>query len=171
MDLADGDIRSALNTLQFMQRNFGRISRDKITMAAVGHKDVGVTNHQLWRRVFGESMQAKAKQKLGGSALTAAEQREELRELKQMVESSSNMPQLLEGCHSNCFSAASSWTTHDMDMAKSAELCDWLVHAEKLQMAGERYLVPAVMAFHHTCKAVRSLRRCVSQQRKGGSKI
>ena len=157
MDLADGDIRSALNTLQFMQRNFGRISRDKITMAAVGHKDVGVTNHQLWRRVFGESMQAKAKQKLGGSALTAAEQRDELRELKQMVESSSNMPQLLEGCHSNCFSAASSWTTHDMDMAKSAELCDWLVHAEKLQMAGERYLVPAVMAFHHTCKAVRIL--------------
>lgn len=58
-----------------------------------------------------------------------------------------------------------------MDMAKSSELCDWLVHAEKLQMAGERYLVPAVMAFHHTCKAVRSLRRCVSQQRKGGSKI
>jgi chromosome transmission fidelity protein 18 len=153
VEIADGDIRSALNTLQFMQRKFGRISRDAITMAAVGHKDVGVTNFQLWRRIFGESMQAKAKALSAGlgSATTAAAQREELYELKQMVESSSNMNQLLEGCHANCFTAASSWTTHDTTMAKTAQLCDWLVFAETIRL--ERFIVPAVMAFHHTCKA------------------
>ncbi len=153
VEIADGDIRSALNTLQFMQRKFGKISRDAITMAAVGHKDVGVTNFQLWRRIFGESLQAKARALSAGlgSATTAAAQREELHELKQMVESSSNMNQLLEGCHANCFTAASSWTTHDITMSKTAQLCDWLVYAETIQL--ERYVVPAVMAFHHTCKA------------------
>ena len=153
VEIADGDIRSALNTLQFMQRKFGKISRDAITMAAVGHKDVGVTNFQLWRRIFGESVQAKAHALTAGvgSAMTAAAQREELHQLKQMVESSSNMNQLLEGCHANCFTAASSWTTHDITMSKTAQLCDWLVFAETIQL--ERYVVPAVMAFHHTCKA------------------
>eukprot|EP01043_Picozoa_sp_COSAG02_P018078 COSAG02_NODE_834_length_16653_cov_9.111977_7_plen_880_part_00 len=153
VEIADGDIRSALNTLQFMQRKFGKISRDAITMAAVGHKDVGVTNFQLWRRVFGESLQAKARALSAGlgSATTTAAEREELHELKQMVESSSNMNQLLEGCHANCFTAASSWTTHDITMSKTAQLCDWLVYAETVQL--DRYVVPAVMAFHHTCKA------------------
>lgn len=153
VEIADGDIRSALNTLQFMQRKFGKISRDAITMAAVGHKDVGVTNFQLWRRIFGESVQAKARALSAGagSAMTAAAQREELHQLKQMVESSSNMNQLLEGCHANCFTAASSWTTHDITMSKTAQLCDWLVFAETIRL--ERYAVPAVMAFHHTCKA------------------
>lgn len=153
VEIADGDIRSALNTLQFMQRKFGRISRDAITMAAVGHKDVGVTNFQLWRRIFGESMQAKTQALSNGARSNQARtaETEEVRELKGMIESSTNMSQLLEGCHSNAFTAASSWTTHDRSMTKASQLCDWLVYAETVRL--ERYIVPAVMAFHHTCKA------------------
>ena len=43
VDIVDGDIRSALNTLQFMQRKFGSVAvgSESVALAAVGHKDVG----------------------------------------------------------------------------------------------------------------------------------
>ena len=46
-----------------MQRKFGRVEKESIALAAVGHKDVGKTNFELWKRIFGETTTAKAAQK------------------------------------------------------------------------------------------------------------
>ena len=39
------------------------VEKESIALAAVGHKDVGKTNFELWKRIFGETTQAKAAQK------------------------------------------------------------------------------------------------------------
>ena len=85
VDIVDGDIRAALNTLQFMQRNFGQISSSSIAMAAVGHKDVGKSNFELWKSIFGVSAQVKAASK-HGKAVPPALRKAELRELELAIE-------------------------------------------------------------------------------------
>lgn len=211
VDIVDGDIRAALNTLQFMQRNFGQISSSSIAMAAVGHKDVGKSNFELWRSIFGVSAQIKAASK-HGKAVPLSLRKAELRELELAIESSSNfhqvreilaivflsvcasprsspppprcvgwtgttppmhssyartpvrcrgteeeaaadghhlLAQLLEGCHANCFTATTSWTTHDITMKHTADLTEWLCFASRCHA---RFVPTAVMAFHHVCR-------------------
>ena len=49
---AENDIRSCLNTLQFIRRKTTRLTSAMLSTMLVGHKDVGKSLYQLWEQIF-----------------------------------------------------------------------------------------------------------------------
>ena len=151
-ELVDGDIRSALNTLQFMQRKYGRISKDTLAIAAIGHKDVGKSNFELWTQIFSTPRVVKG---LGVSTTGAGGSKVDLaveyfKQLRLTIDGHGDAVGLLAGCHSNYLTATPRWSTHDMAMTKTLELSEWLSYADKVR--NQNFLTPAVLAFHRYCK-------------------
>jgi len=61
VQLADHDIRSCLNTLQFIRRKGRTLTADMLTSSAVGHKDVLKSLFDVWREIFQKSSSVKHK--------------------------------------------------------------------------------------------------------------
>ena len=112
-ELVDGDIRSALNTLQFMQRKYGRISKDTLAIAAIGHKDVGKSNFELWTQIFSTPRVVKG---LGVSTTGAGGSKVDLaveyfKQLRLTIDGHGDAVGLLAGCRSNYLTATPRWST------------------------------------------------------------
>lgn len=52
VDLAEGDMRSCLNTLQFIKAKSGRVDQASLRSAAVGLKDSGTSPSAVWQTLF-----------------------------------------------------------------------------------------------------------------------
>lgn len=63
-EMTDGDIRSCLNTLQFIRGKSTRFSKDMIEHTPLGRKDVGKNLHSVWSDIFNASS-AKKKRAFG----------------------------------------------------------------------------------------------------------
>ncbi|KAL6076877.1 AAA domain-containing protein [Balamuthia mandrillaris] len=58
-DLSDCDVRSCLNTLQFIRRKSRYLTPELVTSAAVGHKDVLKSLFEIWKDIFRRPRNAK----------------------------------------------------------------------------------------------------------------
>lgn len=64
VDLTDGDVRSCLNTLQFIKSRTSEVTEKVVRTAAVGMKDGGASLHDVWQNLF-VPVSAKAMRKQG----------------------------------------------------------------------------------------------------------
>lgn len=67
-EITDGDIRSCLNTLQFIRGKSTTFSKDMIEHTPLGKKDVGKTLNSVWNDIF-NARSAKKNRAFGATAL------------------------------------------------------------------------------------------------------
>jgi chromosome transmission fidelity protein 18 len=65
-EMTDGDIRSCLNTLQFIRGKSIRFTKDMIEHTPLGKKDIGKNLHSVWHDIFNASS-AKKKRVFGSN--------------------------------------------------------------------------------------------------------
>lgn len=108
--LADNDIRSCLNTLQFMQRDSNKLTCEKIRTSVVGQKDVSKSIFNVWEQIFHPQSKKNAfKERLSRSfgtpmGITESKQSSSFYHLYDLINSHGNIEKIIEGCHSHYLS-------------------------------------------------------------------
>ena len=103
--LADNDIRSCLNSLQFMRRKSTTITVDMVKSSAVGSKDLTKSVFTVWDQIFFPKNKRKALQerlaKAFGSPIEKRGNESLIHYLNDLILSQDNLNMVIEGCHSH----------------------------------------------------------------------
>ena len=106
--LADNDIRSCLNTLQFMRRRNQKVTSDTIRESTVGQKDASKSIFTVWDQIFHPQHKKKLFQDrlvkgLGGipSKEDAGEALSPFFHLNNLISCHGDIEKVVEGCHSH----------------------------------------------------------------------
>ena len=178
----DNDIRSCLNTLQFLASNGVRtLSRDAVVNTCVGHKDRKVAMFDVWRAIFTvpkRDHQAGAATSRGGNSFQKKGQYFEQRRSRGQNEDSMrqkkrrdlgadkvmsvtsrlgrDMGRILDGIHSN-FATQS---FNDPMLTKTAAVLDWLCFSDMCNFVVHTKQQWKLMAYPSSaCAAVHMLTR------------
>ncbi|BEJ10866.1 hypothetical protein CspHIS471_0102880 [Cutaneotrichosporon sp. HIS471] len=123
VDLAGADVRSCLNTLQFIKSRSPVLTADAIKSSSIGAKDAGTTLNTVWNALF-VPMAAKQRRKEMG----AADDGRYVDRLAFMLQACGDYDRVVQGCFENY--------THlkplDTSFANICRLHDWVGYFDHL---------------------------------------
>ncbi|KAJ2962123.1 hypothetical protein NQZ79_g2691 [Umbelopsis isabellina] len=119
-EMTDGDIRSCLNTLQFIRGKSTRFSKDMIEHTPLGRKDVGKNLHSVWSDIFNASS-AKKKRAFGSNQHNENDNSYGSR-LAEDAMTNGEFERLMQGC----FESYPKMKFHDVAGQKIVANFDWL---------------------------------------------
>ncbi|RUP44404.1 hypothetical protein BC936DRAFT_149509 [Jimgerdemannia flammicorona] len=131
-DLAEGDVRSCLNTLQFMRSRSSFLTVEMLDEAPVGRKDMGKSLFSIWEEIF-QGSNSRKKQRMvalksffdehGNRSARKAERTElYVSQLAQIIHTNGDFDKLVQGCFENY----PKMKFHDVACDKLVQLGDWL---------------------------------------------
>eukprot|EP00041_Stephanoeca_diplocostata_P006930 m.95929 g.95929 ORF g.95929 m.95929 type:complete len:1017 (-) comp16625_c0_seq2:77-3127(-) len=148
-DVAGGDIRSCLSTLQFSTMKTKRFTMDSMS-EFLGHKDKDVGLFTVFDRIFTkrDSVRTLKRARIEGAKSSA-------QQLLHLVMANSQYDKLVEGCYENYLSVKG-LGSFDPTMTKVTAVTDWMLFTDELERTiAERqtfalmgYLPYTVLAFH-----------------------
>ncbi|KAI9015677.1 P-loop containing nucleoside triphosphate hydrolase protein [Phycomyces nitens] len=115
-DSTDGDIRSCLNTLQFIRGKSTVFSRDMVNKSGPGQKDMGKSLFSVWEDLF--SAPTGAKMRNNGET----ESDRYIGRLVRSVSVNGDYEKIMQGC----FEAYPNMRFHDVALKKCVEMSEWL---------------------------------------------
>ncbi|KAI8577410.1 hypothetical protein K450DRAFT_252301 [Umbelopsis ramanniana AG] len=119
-EITDGDIRSCLNTLQFIRGKSTNFTKDMIEHTPLGKKDVGKTLNSVWNDIF-NARNAKKNRAFGATALDENENAYVSRIAEGAI-TNGEYERLMQGC----FESYPKMKFHDVAGAKIVAAFDWL---------------------------------------------
>ncbi|KAI8906203.1 hypothetical protein DFJ77DRAFT_477944 [Powellomyces hirtus] len=102
-ELTDGDMRSCLNSLQFLKRKTNTLTLDAITGADVGQKDVARGLFVIWQEIFGGFVQ-RGKKKVVVVKERGDDQDDTgryIQRLHTLIAGNGEYDKIIQGCHEN----------------------------------------------------------------------
>ncbi|KAJ1548936.1 hypothetical protein HK405_012647, partial [Cladochytrium tenue] len=154
-EMTGGDIRSSLNTLQFLRQRSAVLSAEMVAAADVGQKDMTRGLFALWERVF--TIPA-GKNK---SVDTDLERKRHVEKLLQSVSASGDVEKVLQGCFENYLNipvvdVARQSGGAVTEQTKAEQMLDWLVFHDSVDARARQsgrfelrgYEPYAVVKFH-----------------------
>lgn len=180
-NLADHDIRSCLNTLQFIKRKGKVLTADMLASTAVGHKDVLKSLYDVWREIFQKAAPSKHKalrdlitrqsaeksdyydtlgydpdaptRRYGGGASQHEQSRFD--SLYETLADHGEMERIIDGCFENYLK----FTMNDPCLAKTTDCLDWLEFTDEMSVLIQKeqhftfrkYLPAAPMVINRHC--------------------
>ncbi|BGO89065.1 Chromosome transmission fidelity protein 18 [Rhodotorula toruloides] len=125
VDVAEGDLRSCLNTLQFIKRNGSTVDEHAIRSSALGQKDTGTSSSQVLDRLF-----KKPPRKRGAPSgdRVGADERYVARIVKD-VQTSGEYEKIAQGCFENYLTARSA---NNEALPRIQQALDWIYLYDQL---------------------------------------
>ncbi|CAO3645970.1 unnamed protein product [Cunninghamella echinulata] len=120
-DMTDGDLRSCLNTLQFIRSKSSMFNKDMLNDDNLGKKDTGMSVFNTWEALF-TARHSKGFQK-------GNQQDGYLSRIYNMIASSGETDKLMQGC----FEAYPFMKFHDVALQKVVQMNNWLDFYDQLQ--------------------------------------
>ncbi|KAJ3415604.1 Chromosome transmission fidelity protein 18 [Chytridiales sp. JEL 0842] len=168
-ELTDGDIRSCLNTLQFIRKRSHTLSSAELASIDVGHKDMSRGLFKVWESIFTtpsardmKKMQflAKTSDSYNGYGKKAdGDASRYMNRLLDLIASSGEVEKILQGCYENYLKMRiidSAVQTTATGSTKAEQAMDWLLFYDKMDrrinMMADfelmRYQPLAIVNFH-----------------------
>ncbi|KWU40983.1 P-loop containing nucleoside triphosphate hydrolase protein, partial [Rhodotorula sp. JG-1b] len=119
VEVAEGDLRSCLNTLQFIKRNGSTVDAEAIRSSALGQKDTGTSSSQVLNRIF-----KKPPRKRGapGASGVGVDERYVARIVRD-VQTSGEYEKISQGCFENYLTASG---TNAEALPRIVDALDWI---------------------------------------------
>ncbi|KAJ3385624.1 hypothetical protein HDU84_002107 [Entophlyctis sp. JEL0112] len=138
-ELTDGDIRSSLNTLQFLRRKSRILTIDMLRSVAVGHKDMTRGLFKVWEEIFTIPSAKKMKriiQVFDGNDSDADANRY-INRLLHLISASGEVDRILQGCFENylklpIIDIAASSTKSSRSTTRIEQALEWMLFHDKL---------------------------------------
>jgi len=131
-ELADNDIRSCLNTLQFIRKKTTVLSASALSTSLVGHKDVAKSMFKIWEAIFLTDSSAAMRAMLGAKAGAWSSSKPKTQaddgdlaphlRLYSSIMSLNETGRLIEGVRENLGQVK----YVDPDLTKTVQVLDWL---------------------------------------------
>eukprot|EP00897_Mesotaenium_endlicherianum_P008791 jgi/Mesen1/7940/ME000422S07100 len=120
------DIRSCLNTLQFLHRNGKALRADDVGAQVIGRKDTAKSMFDIWQEVF----QRKKPRAGADHPLTdgAAAQHAEFNRFHSLLANHGDHDMVMDGVHENFLKMR----YHDASLEKTMEALEWMADADML---------------------------------------
>ncbi|CAG8478707.1 10923_t:CDS:10 [Paraglomus brasilianum] len=154
VDAAEGDLRTCLNTLQFLSQKSKVITAEMVNRDSIGLRDVNQSLFHIWEEIF--QLKSGQKKRIEGRIVTeeVAASREDkyLARLSSMINTNSEYDKLMQGCFENY----PNMKFNDSNFSKRLDVCDWLVFYDQVnqrlnsrqQFGLQPYLPYSLAAFH-----------------------
>jgi DNA polymerase III delta prime subunit len=154
-DVVEMDIRSALNTLQFVHSRGAKLTAATINGLSVGRKDTEKTRFQVWDAVFCDREVKKDNilrfrdmretEEVNNKSVTSASSTHDTksRELQSLLADAGDMDKIMEGIFHNYPSVGYS----DPSLSKTVECADWLAYADLLDQRISSEVEMGLMAY------------------------
>ncbi|KAJ3129931.1 Chromosome transmission fidelity protein 18 [Physocladia obscura] len=140
-ELTDGDIRSSLNTLQFMRRKSRIFTIDMLAKVDVGHKDMTRGLFKVWEEIF-MVPSAKRRKKIGGGFSQTDDGSDKnanryVHRLLSLIAASGEIDKILQGCFDNylkmqIIDSVSSSIENSRHGTKIEQALDWMIFNDKI---------------------------------------
>eukprot|EP00963_Diacronema_lutheri_P003835 scaffold287_cov337-Pavlova_lutheri.AAC.198 len=161
---ADGDIRSCLNTLQFLYRQGKSVTTTDVAGLGVGQKDLTRGVFDAWTAIFQASSVKtttfqKGKMAPGSSRgfEPVSHEQQELNNTLSLLQSVGDTELVLGGCHENLLRMPYS----DLTMKKTCEALEWIGMSESMVCHAHRTSDYSLMAYaHYGPLAVKHIASC-----------
>ncbi|BGP29547.1 Chromosome transmission fidelity protein 18 [Rhodotorula toruloides] len=125
VDVAEGDLRSCLNTLQFIKRNGSTVDEHAIRSSALGQKDTGTSSSQVLDRLFKKPPRKRGAPSGDG---VGADERYVARIVKD-VQTSGEYEKIAQGCFENYLTAR---PTNNEALPRIQQALDWIYLYDQL---------------------------------------
>ncbi|CAG8606190.1 3080_t:CDS:10, partial [Paraglomus occultum] len=154
VDAAEGDLRTCLNTLQFLSQKSKVITTEMVNRDSIGLRDVNQSLFHIWEEIF----QSKSGQKkriesrVVTEEVAASREDKYLARLTSMINTNSEYDKLMQGCFENY----PNMKFNDSNFSKRLDICEWLVFYDEVnqrlnsrqQFELQPYLPYSLTAFH-----------------------
>eukprot|EP00898_Chlorokybus_atmophyticus_P003584 jgi/Chlat1/4226/Chrsp27S04307 len=158
-EFTECDIRSCLNTLQFLHQQGKRLQPADLAKQVVGRKDMAQSALDVWNQIFFQRFRRRRMEtnsSSSGSIPTSAQQRE-WNQLFSMLMSMGDNQLIMDGCFENLHGVR----FHNGTLTKTVDCLDWLGDADLLmrrsytgaRMHLQAYVPAAAMAMRHIASA------------------
>ncbi|KAI8369318.1 P-loop containing nucleoside triphosphate hydrolase protein [Radiomyces spectabilis] len=114
----DGDVRSCLNTLQFIRGKSDVFTRDMLEQAGVGRKDMGKSLFSVWEELFS----APNARRQTSIDRFANDGNKYLRRMIDVIMTNGEMEKIMQGC----FESYPLMKFHDVALQKFVQMSEWL---------------------------------------------
>ncbi|KAI8878823.1 P-loop containing nucleoside triphosphate hydrolase protein [Backusella circina FSU 941] len=146
---ADGDIRSCLNTLQFVRNKSTVLTKEVLEETGLGQKDMGKSLFTVWEEIFNKP---NARHKTSLSRDDFDDQKKYMKRLIQSINVNGELERIIQGC----FEAYPRMRFHDIALQKFVDISEWLRFYdvtngrinEKQEYELYRYLPYSIANFH-----------------------
>ena len=144
-EMVDGDMRSALNTMQFILKNHGRLTMDTLKSHAVGLKDMTKSPYILLEDIF----QTPTSRMLSSISLPidsiTSKKRNYFTKIMNDIDRNGDYQKLLMGCFENYLQVK----YHDNNFSKVLQISEWINFLDQIQNEVEYlYGSVAIIQFH-----------------------
>ncbi|GAA5794914.1 hypothetical protein HPULCUR_000262 [Helicostylum pulchrum] len=117
-DLTDGDIRSCLNTLQYIKGKSPVFTKEMIASSGAGTKDMGQSLFSIWKDIFS----APNARYRNSASRADFDTNKYVDRLYSTVMSSGDIDRIMQGC----FESYPSMKFHDVALQKFCQMSEWL---------------------------------------------
>ncbi|KAI8986484.1 hypothetical protein BDB01DRAFT_785799 [Pilobolus umbonatus] len=118
VELADGDMRSCLNTLQFIRGKSSSFNKEMLSTSGVGQKDMGQNLFKLWEEIF-NAPNARFKAYMTNDDL---DDNRYVSRLVEAVEATGDIERVMQGC----YEAYPYMRFHDVALEKVVKMNEWM---------------------------------------------
>ncbi|GAA5965764.1 hypothetical protein JCM8115_000918 [Rhodotorula mucilaginosa] len=119
VEVAEGDLRSCLNTLQFIKRNGSTVDAEAIRSSALGQKDTGTSSSQVLNRIFKKPPRKRGAPGVSG---VGVDERYVARIVRD-VQTSGEYEKISQGCFENYLTASG---TNAEALPRIVDALDWI---------------------------------------------
>ncbi|GAA5879108.1 hypothetical protein JCM3774_005574 [Rhodotorula dairenensis] len=119
VETAEGDLRSCLNTLQFIKRNGSTVDAEAIRSSALGQKDTGTSSSQVLNRIFKKPPRKRGAPGVSG---VGVDERYVARIFRD-VQTSGEYEKISQGCFENYLTASG---TNAEALPRIVKALDWI---------------------------------------------
>ncbi|KAG2224906.1 hypothetical protein INT45_010855 [Circinella minor] len=121
-EMTDGDIRSCLNTLQFIRGKSSVFTREMLEDAGLGRKDMGKSLFSVWDEIFNASSGRKRAAIHHHNHVPVDVNNRYLGRLTDSITTSGEIDRIMQGC----FESYPKMRYHDVGCQKIVQMSDWL---------------------------------------------
>ncbi|KAH8082309.1 P-loop containing nucleoside triphosphate hydrolase protein [Filobasidium floriforme] len=124
VEITEGDVRSCLNTLQFIKSRTTEVTEKSVRKTALGLKDGGASLHGVWHNLFVPVTSKKKRQ----NGMATGEDGKYVGRLAEVVMSSGDVDRVMQGC----FEHYPNLKPIDASIKNVARIHDWIHHYDRL---------------------------------------